>query len=42
MIDTLIGMIQEDGHWIAEPGYNAKLDDERWITIRWDLVMKIG
>ena len=37
-IETLIGMVEEEGHWIAQPGYNAKLDDGRYITVRWDLI----
>jgi hypothetical protein len=31
-------MIKIGEHWIAELGYNVKLDDGRCITIRWDLV----
>jgi hypothetical protein len=38
VVESLIGMIQEGDNWIAEPGYNVKLDDGRCITIRWDLV----
>ena len=37
-IETLIGMVEEYGPWIAQPGYNAKLDDGRYITVRWDLI----
>jgi len=42
VIDTLIGMVQEDNRWIADVGYNAKLEDGRYITIRWDLVEEIS
>ena len=37
VIDRLIGMVQKDGYWIPEPGYNARLDDNHYVTIQWDL-----
>lgn len=37
-IETLIGMVQDQGHWIAQPGYNAKLETGKYITIRWEFV----
>ena len=40
-VDTGVGMIKEDGSWIVEHGYNAKLEDGSWTTIRWDWVERV-
>ena len=39
IIDTLVGVTQgDDGNWNGGVGYNAKLEDGRYITVRWDRV----
>ena len=42
VIDTLVGVTQgDDGNWNGEVGYNAKIEDGRYITIRWDRVEEL-
>ena len=40
-IETLVGMVEEASRWICVPGYNAKLENGRYIMIRWDLVERL-
>ena len=42
MIDSLLGAFYWDENWTEPPGYNVKLDDGHWITVRWDLVEEVG
>ena len=39
VVATLGGVTRaDDGTWNGEVGYNAKLEDERCITVQWDRV----
>ena len=40
-VESLVGMVQGDGNWIPEPGYNAKLESGKYITIQWNLAEKL-
>jgi ABC-type transport system involved in cytochrome c biogenesis ATPase subunit len=43
IIDTLVGVTQgDDGNWNGEIGYNAKLNEGRYVTVQWDRVTKLG
>jgi hypothetical protein len=43
VIDTLAGSTQgDDGNWSGGVGYNARLENGRYVSVQWDRVKSLG
>lgn len=41
-VESRVGQFHDEGRLVNDPGYQVRLDDEGWVTVRWDAVEPLG